>query len=111
MRLFVRSSDRYFRQGGTRVKKKSIKIAVIALCTLLILWCAMFFTDYVRCGSLKEPIFVIAAGETADDGGSGTCRGLGYRVEIEKHIDAEYGVCIDSVEMWMFGRVISASIT
>lgn len=93
------------------MKKKTVKITVITLCTLLVLWCGMFITDYVRCGSLKEPIFVVAVGVTADDGGSGTYQGLGYRVEIEKHIDAEYGTCIDSVEMWMFGKVISASIT
>lgn len=87
------------------------RLVLITLCTLLVLWCGMFITDYVRCGSLKEPIFVIAVETTADDGGSGTYQGLGYRVEIEKHIDAEYGTCIDSVEMWMFGKVISASIT
>lgn len=87
------------------------RLVAITLCTLLVLWCGMFITDYVRCGSLKEPIFVVAVDVTADDGGSGTYQGLGYRVEIEKHIDAEYGTCIDSVEMWMFGKVISASIT
>ena len=32
-------------------------------------------------------------------------------VELEKYIDAEYGVCIRSIEMRMFGQVITASIT
>lgn len=93
------------------MKKKALKIAVITLCVLLALWFGMFIIDFARCGSLKEPIFVIAADVAADDGGSRTYQGLGYRVEIEKHIDGQYGICIDSVEMWMFGKVIAASIT
>ncbi|MBR4027783.1 MAG: hypothetical protein IKJ01_09605 [Lachnospiraceae bacterium] len=47
----------------------------------------------------------------ADDEGPGVYQGLGYMVELEKYIDAEYGVCIRSIEMRMFGQVITASIT
>ena len=50
------------------MKKKTV---IIVISVLVILWCAVFVTDYVRCSSLKEPLFVIAKGTTADDGGSG----------------------------------------
>ncbi len=90
------------------MKGKTV-LGIIGL--LLVLWCGILITDYIRCGSLKAPIFVIAIEGAASDGGSGTYQGLGYQVKIKKHIDVEYGVCIDSVEMWMFGRVISASVT
>ena len=91
------------------MKKGKTVVAIIGL--LLVLWCGILITAYVRCGSLKAPIFVIELEGAASDGGSRTCQGLGYQVKIKKHIDVEYGVCIDSVEMWMFGRVISASVT
>ncbi len=89
------------------MKKKTV---IIAISVLVILWCAVFVTDYVRCSSLKEPLFVIAKGTTADDGGSGIYQGLGYSVEVQKRIDAEYGACVTSVKMEAFGRVIAASI-
>ena len=92
-----------------KAKKKKRIAAVLA--ALLLLWGAMFVTDYVRCSSLREPLFVMAKGVTADDGGSGTYQGLGYTVEVKKYLDAEYGSCIRSVEMRMFGRVMAASIT
>lgn len=93
------------------MKTKAKKRAAVVIAALLVLWAAMFMTDYVRCSSLKAPLFVVASGVTADDGGSGTYQGLGYTVELEKYIDAEYGVCIRSVEMKVFGKVIAASIT
>lgn len=93
------------------MKRKTKKRIAVVLAVLAVLWGAMFATDYVRCASLKEPLFVTAKGVTADDGGSGTYQGLGYTVEVEKCLDAEYGVCVQSVEMRMFGRVIAASIT
>lgn len=93
------------------MKRKTKKRIAAALAALAVLWGAMFATDYVRCTSLKEPLFVTAKGVTADDGGSGTYQGLGYTVEVEKYLDADCGVCVRSVEMRMFGRVIAASIT
>jgi len=90
------------------VKKKLITV----YCALLILWGGMFITDFIRCGSLRKPLFVVGIADTlADDGGSGTYRGLGYTVEVEGELTAEYGYVVQSVEMWMFGKVISASIT
>lgn len=39
------------------MKKGKTVVAIIGL--LLVLWCGILITDYVRCGSLKAPIFVI----------------------------------------------------
>ncbi len=85
------------------------RVAVTILCVLFVLWGAMFSTDYFRCASLRAPLFVVP-GITADDGGSGTYIGLGYTVEIKRHMDVEFGSCIDSVEMRVFHKVIAASI-
>lgn len=92
------------------MKRKSARIVLLLAVTLVVLWGAMFVTDYVRCGSLREPIFVLA-GITYDDGGSGTYHGLGYTVTVRKHISTEYGIEIEYVEMRVFGKVVSASIT
>ncbi len=91
--------------------KKTKKGILIGLCALLLLWSAMFTTDYIRCTSLKRPLFVISTGDTADDGGSGTYQGLGYTVDVDVSIDAEYGLCVNAVEMRFLGKVIAASIS
>ena len=93
------------------MKKKSNRLIVGIICAFVVLWGAVFTTDYIRCSALKEPIFVIATGNTADDGGSGTYQGLGYTVHIQKYMDVEYGVSISAIEMKVFGKVIVASIT
>lgn len=93
------------------MKKKPAKILLIAICALVVLWGVMFTTDYIRCSSLQEPLFVIPIGEIAKDGGSGTYLGPGYTVDIKKNIDAEYGISVSAVEMKVLGKVIAASIT
>lgn len=93
------------------MKKKYRNILIGIVGAVIVLWGAMFVTDYIRCSNFKEPIFVVAVGETADDGGSGTYQGLGYTVEVEKYVDAEYGVVLCSVEMKVLGKVIVAVIS
>ena len=85
--------------------KKLITIIII----LIALWGIIFFIDYSRCSNFKEPIFVVA-GVTADDGGSGTYYGLGYKVKMEKTISAEYGMSLVRVEMYMFDKFITGAI-
>lgn len=92
------------------MKKKIFKIVLGILCTAVIIWSIAFVTDFVRVSSFKEPIFARAQ-ITADDGGSGIYKGLGYTVEVEKYIDAQYGSVLSSVEMRMFGIVIAAAIS
>lgn len=95
------------------MKKKWTGAFLAALCVLgilSVLWAAAFTTDYVRCSSLREPLFVVARGVTADDGGSGNYQGLGYTVEVERRVDAVYGPCVSAVTMRVSGKVIAASI-
>lgn len=88
---------------------KKIKILIIILLSIILLWGVIFLVDYFRCVNLKMPIFVIS-GEIAGDGGSGTYYGLGYSVEVEKNISAEYDVQIGSVEMYIFDKCIAGGI-
>ena len=92
-------------------KPKNRTILAIVI-VLVAAWFAMFATDYYRCTTLQQPGFVIPLGATADDGGSGTYIGLGYTVELEMSIDADGGLGVESVEMWLLGIApIAASIT
>ena len=88
---------------------KKLKVLLIIVLSLILLWGVVFAIDYFRCSNLKMPIFVIP-GETADDGGSGTYYGLGYSVDVEKNISAEYGVQIESVEMYIFDKFVGGAI-
>ena len=98
------------------MKKRMLAI----VCALLILWGGMFITDFIRCGSLKKPLFVVGAADTlADDGGTGTYRGLGYTVVVEGQLTivedgetiTDLGFVVESVEMRVLGKVIAASVT
>lgn len=89
---------------------KSVKILIIIVLTLIALWGIIFGIDYYMCANCKMPIFVRAR-ETADDGGSGTYYGLGYRVEVKKNTSADYGTLLEKVEMYMFDKCIMGAIT
>ena len=89
---------------------KSLKIVVSIIIILISLWVIIFAIDFMRCASFKMPIFVVP-GETADDGGSGTYYGLGYKVEIEKSISDEYGIQLVKVEMYIFDKFITGAIS
>ena len=86
------------------------KVVISILVILIVLWGVIFFIDYSRCSQFKEPIFVVA-GETADDGGSGTYYGLGYKVKMEKNISAETGPILVKVEMYIFDKFITGAIS
>lgn len=88
---------------------KKLKVLLIIVLSLILLWGVIFAIDYFRCSNLKMPIFVIP-GETADDGGSGTYYGLGYSVEVEKNVSAEYGIQIESVKMYIFDKFVGGAI-
>ena len=88
------------------MKKKLLTV----LCAALLLWCAVFTTDYLRVQNFREPIFVLRPA-TADDGGSYVCRGLGYKVEVRKYFSPDTELMLESVTMTVFGRVVAAAIT
>jgi len=84
-------------------------LTLLAVC--LLLWSGIFCVDYTRCMNLKAPLFVVPLAVTADDGGSGRYQGLGYTVDVEKHLDAELGLQVLAVEMRVLGRTVAASIS
>ena len=86
------------------------KIVISIIIALIVLWGIIFFIDYSRCANFKEPIFVVS-GVTADDGGSGTYYGLGYKVKMEKNISAEAGPALVKVEMYIFDKFITGAIS
>ena len=90
--------------------KKSVKILIGIIITLILLWGIVFAVDYFRCRNFKMPIFVVA-GETADDGSSGIYYGLGYKVNVAKSISAEYGGQLEKVELYFFDKFIAGAIT
>ena len=85
------------------------KIIISVLTILIVLWGVIFLIDYSRCSHFKEPIFVVS-GVTADDGGSGTYYGLGYKVKIQKTMSVEYGTTLLKVEMYMFDKFIVGAV-
>lgn len=70
----------------------------------------MFGVDYYRCANLQKPLFAMGV-DTADDGGSGRYQGIGYTVEIDGELTAEYGYVVNEVEMYALGQLVFAAIT
>ncbi len=91
-------------------KKKMVIIIASAVLILLAFWAAMFITDFRQTTSLKMPVFARGV-DTADDGGSGTYKGLGYKIEVECYLDAEYGLTVTETTMTVCGKVVAASIS
>lgn len=89
--------------------KKWVKILIRVIITLIILWGIMFAIDYSRCRNFKMPIFVMT-GETTNDRESCTYYGLGYKVNVEKSISAEYGLQLEKVQMYFFNKFIAGTI-
>lgn len=87
----------------TKLKKIIISIIIIPI----VLWLSMFTTDYVRCNQLKTPVFAQCEA-TADDGGSGTYKGVFYTVEVRKSTDPDFGLKTDYIEMRLFDFMVFA---
>jgi len=87
--------------------QKYKKILLCIVCILVICWLAMFTTDFIRSSALKNPVFAQTRA-TADDGGSGTYQGLGYKIEVKMSVGVEYGRRTDCVKIYIFGREIAA---
>lgn len=54
--------------------KKLKNICLTIIIVLAALWGTMFLTDYFRCSSFEEPIFVVPK-DIVDENGSGTYQG------------------------------------
>ena len=89
------------------------RLLVFTLClvfSLSVLSGTMFSIDYYRCAKLEKPLFAIGL-HTADDGGSGLYRGLGYSVKIDGELTAEYGYVVNEAAMYLLGSPVFAAIT
>lgn len=89
--------------------KKLVKAGTAILAAAVLFLSAMFFTDYSRVSSLKEPIF--AKPEAATGTMSTTAKGIGYRVDIKYHFDEDGNRGIEQIGMYAFGKLIFAAIT
>lgn len=86
--------------------KKRLFITILILVHLAILWTVLFAVDYRAVMNLGDPVIAQHIGVEG-----GTFKGLGWTVEIEKYHDAEYGWVTESVEMYLFGKLVGAAIT
>ncbi len=89
------------------------RMLVLVLClvfSLSVLSGVAFGADYYRCAHLEKPLFAKGV-DTADDGGSGTYRGLGYEIKLDGELTAEYGYVVSEAELYLFGRLVFAAIT
>ena len=89
---------------GKYCKKKSLKISLAIVISLLTLYCILISFDMNRVYSSREPIF---ARKNEDMGNISRYDGLGYKIDIEK----DYQGNIIKTEMTMFGKVIAATIS
>ena len=91
------------------MKTKHIMIILLIFVSMLILWLAMVISDYINVMvSFNKPLFAQAV-ITADDGGSGTYRGLGYTIIIEGNFMPEDMVKgVYYAEFHLFGARINS---
>ena len=88
------------------MKKKTFMIALVVI-HLAILWAVLFAIDYnAVMNNLDYPVI---AQHVEPEGG--TFKGLGWTVEIEKYHNSDYGWVTESVEMYLFGKLVGAAIT
>lgn len=88
------------------------RLFVFILCfafSLLIIWGGIVGVDYYRCTQMEKPVFAMGV-DTADDGGSGTYRGVGYEIVIDGHLSAEYGFQVDTMDMTLLGMTVYSVI-
>ena len=77
---------------------------------VFLLWFALAATDLLRLNSFEMPVFARPA-ETFDDGGSGTYKGLGWRIELEGNFMPEDEFPgVTKYEYYLFDDLIHAGI-
>ena len=77
---------------------------------VFLLWFALAATDLLRLNSFEMPVFARPA-ETFDNGGSGTYKGLGWRIELEGNFMPEDEFPgVTKYEYYLFDDLIHAGI-
>ena len=92
-------------------KKKALTALVITVMAVIVLWAATVVVDYWRVRhDFERPLFATAS-LTADDGGSGTSRGLGYTIELEGNfLPEDEFPGVTAFRFYLFGNCIAEGI-
>ena len=90
---------------GKFCKKRTLRITLFCLLTLLTIYSVIFSIDVFRVASQRKPIFAKEYSRTET---IAKYKGLGYRVNCEK--DSKTGVTYRS-EMYFFGELVSAAVS
>lgn len=86
--------------------RKKIAIPVILITALFLLWSVLFSIDYRTVMELREPVIARHVGAEG-----GIFRGIGWTVQVDKSHNDELGFVTDSVEIYLFGKLVGAAIT
>ena len=92
-------------------KKQALTALIIIILAVIVLWAATVVVDYWRVRhDFERPLFATAS-LTADDGGSGTYRGLGYTIELKGNFlpDDEFPG-VTAFRFYLFGSCIAEGI-
>lgn len=89
---------------------KTVKKLFLIFIFLFLLWFAAAAADLFRLNNFEMPIFARPT-VTADDGGSGTYKGLGWRIEIKGNFMPEDELPgITQYEFYLMDELIHAAI-
>ena len=90
--------------------RKKTKFILFLTLSVLFLCGVIGVIDYFQVKGFEKPIFSIAT-NTADDGGSGTYKGLGYSFEIEGNFmpEDEFSA-VTYYEYYIFGNLIDTAL-
>lgn len=89
---------------------KLVKKLFLIFVFLFLLWFAAAATDLIRVNGFEKPIFARPV-ITADDGGSGTYKGLGWRIELKGNFMPEDELPgVTKYEFYLGGDLILAAI-
>ena len=92
--------------GMKHIMRKRTFVIIILMMLLAALWTILFAVDYNAVMKLHDPVIARHVGVEG-----GTFKGLGWTVEIEKYHSADYGWVTESVEVYLFGKLVGAAIT
>lgn len=89
---------------------KLVKKVFLIFLFAFLLWFAAAATDLIRVHGFENPIFARPV-ITADDGGSGTYKGLGWRIELEGNFLPEDELPgVTKFEYYLFNDLVLAGI-
>lgn len=91
--------------------EKTVRNIAVVIVIILVIWAVIITMDYRRvCHGFEKPIFAISK-NTADDGGSGIYRGLGYSFEIKGYFMPEDELPgVTHADFYLLGRHVKEAI-